>query len=74
MRNLGFALVVMFLSGYLALAIIRPQIVLGWVKRGHPEYSGDDGPILLAIRLVGIVGFIVMLCFGLFVARTLERG
>ena len=63
MRNLGLILVVASLIGFLTLSSVRPGIVLGWVKRAHPEYAGDDAPLLLVIRMVAAIGFIFMLYF-----------
>jgi hypothetical protein len=37
------------------LGIVRPQVVLGWAKQAHPEFAGDDSPLLLIIRFIGIM-------------------
>lgn len=56
--------------GFAILGIVRPDIVLGRAKQAHPEYIGNDAPLLLIVRLIGIGGFGVVVFFSVLIVRS----
>jgi hypothetical protein len=53
MRFLVIGLLAMSIFGLSALCIVRPEVVIGWAKRAHPEYAGDGSEIVWVVKLIG---------------------
>ena len=70
MRHLADVLFAMMMFGFAILGIVRPDVILRWVKQAHPEFAGDEAPLLLIIRLIGIGGFGVVLFFSVLIVRS----
>ena len=56
--------------GFAILGMARPDVVLRWAKQAHPEFTGDDAPLLLIVRLIGAVGFGIAVYFSVLIFRS----
>jgi hypothetical protein len=58
--------------GFAILGIARPDVILRWAKQAHPEFAGDDAPLLLIIRFVGAGVFGVALFISVIIIRSFQ--
>jgi hypothetical protein len=70
LRHLAGVLFAMAFFGFAILGIARPDVVLRWAKQAHPEFEGDEAPLLLIVRLIGAVGLCIALFFSILVVRS----
>ena len=69
MRFLVIGLISLSIFGLSTLCIVRPEVVIGWAKRAHPEYAGDGSEIVWVVKLIGGGGFFI----GLYIVALIVR-
>lgn len=70
LRHLAEVLFATMMFGFAILGIVRPDIVVRWVKEAHPKFAGDDAPLLFIVRLIGVGGVGVVVFFSLLIVRS----
>ncbi|MFZ1158326.1 MAG: hypothetical protein WAO10_11130 [Candidatus Sulfotelmatobacter sp.] len=70
MRHVAEVLFATMMFAFAILGIVRPDVVLRSVKQAHPEFAGDDAPLLLIVRLIGVGGFGVVVFFSVLIIRS----
>ena len=70
MRHLTDVLFALMMYGFVILGIVRPDVIVRWVRQLHPEYAGDEKPLLFIVRLVGWVGLGIVIFFSVIIVRS----
>ena len=73
MEQLTGVFLVALLVGFPAFAILRPDVLVRWAKRAHPELSEDDPTVLWLARLVGVGGLGVAVFCVVMIVRSFSR-
>ncbi len=72
MRHVVDVLFVVIFFSFSFLGILRPSIVVGWAKSAHPEFIGDETPLLFITRIIGFVGLAVSIFFAIIIFRSFQ--
>jgi hypothetical protein len=70
LRHLTDVLFALMMYGFVILGIVRPDVIVRWVRQLHPEYAGDEKPLLFIVRLVGWVGLGIVIFFSVIIVRS----
>jgi hypothetical protein len=70
LKHVADVVFVVLFVGVAMLAIIRPDFIVSWAKRAHPELSEDDNAILWIARLIGVGGLVFSIFFLVIVLRS----
>lgn len=74
MSHLADLLFAALMLGITTLAVLRPDVIVRWAKRAHPDIPEDDERILWITRLIGIVGLGAAVLLSVVIFRSLSNG
>ena len=72
MRHVADVLFALLFLGFSVMGIARPAIIADWAKMSHPEFTGDDRPLLITVRMIAIMGLILSIFFSVIIFRSLK--
>jgi hypothetical protein len=74
LSHLADLLFAALMLGITTLAVLRPDVIVRWAKRAHPDIPEDDERILWITRLIGIVGLGAAVLLSVVIFRSLSNG